>query len=268
MVQRPDVFSTPFFRQHPPGRKHEITDHTGAPRVYTFPTLFTHSPTAMLLFTADLARVRAHVAPSGLEPVRVAPDRCLVAIASYSYGAISDGMKPYNELALGIPVSTSRVPLVPALLRSAWRSFGVFVLDLPVDSAENCRRGVEIWGLPKTMKTFNYEDVGDQRMIELRDGNALCMRVTFARGGRPRTVAETNQIYSMKNGRLLSTRVFIHGAAWEYTPLSPLAARCSVEFGTHGLYSAFAGFDLSSRPVLVREFAAASTALYLPEDAR
>jgi hypothetical protein len=265
MLPSPDVFATPFFRAHPPRTTVEITDHRGAPRSYAFPTLFTQTPATMLMFTADLAATRALLGPAPVSPVRVSPTRCLFAVACYRYGQISDGMVGYNELVLAVPVSASRVPIVPALLRRRWPSFGVYVVDMPVDSEENRNRGVAIWGLPKTMKRFRYHDDLDRRTVEVLDGDARCVRLSVPRGGRRRVVSEMTRVYSRRSGEWVRCQTFMEGACWQYTQLSPLAAGVELELGDGPLYRAIAGLGLSSRPVMVRDFEAMSTALYSPE---
>ena len=59
---------------------------------------------------------------------------------------------------------------------------------------------------------------------------------------------------------MLVSRAFIDGAAWEYTRVSKQAKRVSVELGAP--YAAYAPFDLSDQPLLVREFESLSTALF------
>ncbi len=263
----PDPFVTPFFLGHTERSTVTIDDHRGHPRAYTFPTFFTHTPSVTMLFTADLAAARALLPAGPLSPVKLNRTRCLVALAAYRYGQISDGMVGYSELALGIAVSRSRVPIAPALLRQAWSSFGVFVVDLPVDSAENCRRGQAIWGLPKTMKQFRYADSEGTRTVEVYDGEEMCMGFTWARGGKRALIAERHRAYSMRDGKLLVSRAFLDGACWQYNRLSSLSAKARVTFGTGEPYARFAALKLGARPLLVRDFECLSTALYAPEPA-
>ena len=272
MLPAPDPFDTPFFNAHTERKVIEIADHRGRRRAYTFPTFFAHTPAVMMLFTADARRARDLLGGVALEPVRVGRTRCLFAVAAYRYGQISDGMTGYNELALGLPVSTSRVPIAPALLRKRWPAFGVHVLDLPVDSEENCRRGVTIWGLPKTMKRFHYQDApasgtAHRRTIEVRDGDTLCLRLAWTRGGRRGVVSELNRAYSVKDGKLQRSRAFIDGACWQFTRLSPLAREVTLELGSGRPYADVAALDLDPKPLLVRDFDSLSTVLYGPEPA-
>lgn len=269
MRPTPDPFSSPFFAAHPTRQTIAIRDHRNQPRVYTFPTFFTQTPATMALFTGDEKRARLLVnsqGDHGLHPVRVSRGRCLVAIAAYRYGLISDGMEGYNELAVGFPVSRSKVPLAPALLRRVWSSFGIFVAALPVDSEENCHRGVSIWGLPKTMKHFGYEERGGKRTITVRGSDeALCVRLSYPRGGKRTIISETNQVYSVRDGKLVSARAALDGAAWQFTRVSPLAKQVELEIGRAITpYSDIATLDIDPRPVLLREFDSLSTALYPP----
>jgi hypothetical protein len=275
MLPSPDVFATPFFRAHRDRRVVEIPDHRGQPRAYNFPTFFTQTPAMMLMFTADFDAVAALLAARldgstfsrALRPVRVSHRRCLFAVACYRYGQISDGMVGYNEFALGVPVSNSRLPLVPALARRAWPSFGVHLIDMPVDSDENKNRGVRIWGLPKSIKTFRYEDSPDRRTVEVFDADERCLRLTVPRGGRRHLVSELARVYSIRDGQALRCNTYMEGACWQYTQLSPLAKQVELELGPRPAYAALSELQLSARPVLVRDFECLSTALYAPDPA-
>ena len=140
------------------------------------------------------------------------------------------------------------------------------MLDLPLIPRKLPPR-VNIWGLPKTMKTFHYSDSPDERTIEVRDDDELSMRVTAARGGRRRLVEESNRVYSVNNGTLVVTKSFLSGGCWQYTGLSPLAKRTRVEFGASSPYSDFALMQLGPHPLLVRDFECLSTVLYAPDPA-
>lgn len=261
-------FDTPFFNDHGERRVIEIADHRGQPRAYTFPTMFAHTRATMMVFTADVERSRELLAASGADsvwPVRVAFGRCMFAIAAFRYGAISDGMQGYHEMAFGIPVDTGRIALLPALARRFWASFGLYVLDLPVDSEENCRRGTEIWGLPKTMKQFAIADSPTVREVTLRGSDGLCFRARVPRGGRRTAASEINRVYSRKAGQLLLTKSFVDGACWQYFTTSELAARVELEFGATKPYSDFAQLEIDPRPLMVREFDCLSTVLYGPD---
>jgi hypothetical protein len=141
----------------------------------------------------------------------------------------------------------------------------VYVLDLPVDSEENCHRGVAIWGLPKSMKAFRYQDAGGTRTVEVAASGKLYFRLTFARGGRRTLISEMNQVYSVKDGRLQVCRSYLDGAAWQYTRLSPLAKRTRLELGDSGVPAQLKALDIDPRPLVVRDFDSLNTVLYLPE---
>lgn len=258
-------FDSAFFRSHTGRRVIEITGHEGKPHKYTFPTFFTGSRVTAMMFTADHARARQLLGGVPLFPVRMSPGRCLFLVACFRYGQVSDGMRGYNEVALGFAVSRSRIPLLPVLARAIWPSFGYFVVDLPVDSEENRVRGVEIWGLPKTMKEFAEDDGPNGREVRMSSGGETCLRVRIPRGGRERLVNESSRAYSVKGGVLYRTTTHQHGVAREYGSRAAEAGRVELKFGPMKPYSDFATLDLSDRPVKVRDFDSLSTALYWPE---
>lgn len=259
-------FEGPFFSAIPERSVVSITDHEGRPRDYTFPTFFADTRATMVLFTADATRCRALLGDAPFTPTRVGWNRCLFAIAAFHYGRLSDGMKGYHEWAFGVGVSTSAVPLLPVALRAWWTSFGVWVLDLPVDSLENCRRGTEIWGLPKTMKRFTREEAPGAEVLGLHDGEALACRLVVPRGGRTLLLQETNRALARKGPRFYRSDTRLYGECTQYTGLSPLAKGFSIEWGAMEPYRSFAALGLSARPLLVRHFESLSSALSAPVD--
>lgn len=257
-------FDGPFFEGIRERSVVSILDHEGRPRDYTFPTFFADTRATMLLFTADATRCAALLGDLPFVPVRVGWNRCLFAVAAFRYGRVSDGMKGYNEWAFGVGVSSSRVPLLPVALRSVWRSFGLWVLDLPVDSLENCRRGTEIWGLPKTMKRFERSETELEETLTLWDGERLACRMHVPIGGRKRPLRETNRALARKGSELYCSETHLDGDCTQFTGLHALAARVRLEWGDTEPYRTFAALDLSPRPLLVRRFDALSTALFAP----
>ncbi len=260
-----DVFDTAFFRAHTARKPIEITDHRGERRVYTFPTFFAHSRTTLVLTTARTDRASALLGDLGpLRPVRMGRGRCLAVLACFRYGELSDGMKGYHEMALGIAVSRSRLPILPALLRRRWGSFGFWLLDLPVSSDENRVRGVEIWGYPKTMKRFRDEDGPGGRTFEMTTPEGVpCMRLVVPRTGKVRRTSEINRSYSRKDGTILRTVTHSEGECREAK-----GGRIELEFGKVAPYDRFGELDLSTRPLVVRDFDDLSNVLYWPEPVR
>lgn len=258
----PDVFDTPFFRAHTARKPIEITNHLGERRVYTFPTFFAKSRTSLVLTTARTDRATELLGDTGpLRPVRMGRGRCLAVLACFRYGELSDGMKGYHEMALGIAVSRSRIPILPALLRRRMESFGFWLLDLPVSSEENRVRGVEIWGYPKTMKTFRDEDGPAGRTFEMKTQEGeLCLRVVVPRAGTVTRAAEINRSYSRKDGRVLRTVTHSEGECRESK-----GGSIELAFGTVAPYDRFAGLELSTKPIVVRDFDSLSNVLYWPE---
>jgi hypothetical protein len=261
-------FETPFFRALPKGGNTTIEDHSGAPRVYAFPTCFTHTASAIVLTTADYDaaqdRVPQALRDAGLTPVRVSRNRCIAVLGSYRYGRVNDGMTGYNEMVVGIALAKSKALVLPAVLRTQF-GFGAFVLDLPVDSAENCVRGNAIWGLPKSMKTFAYAESSSHYDVRLSEAEGqLCMHLQVPIGGRRMLVRDENCVYSVKDGKALQTRAVLEGACWQYAGIGD-TSRIHLEFGNHGVYAELRKLDFHSKPLVVRLFDSQNSALYLPE---
>jgi hypothetical protein len=256
-----DPFDTAFFRGVPTDGPTEILDHLGRPRTYRFPTFFTGTRATTVVTTGSLTEARALVGDAPVFPVVVTPGRCLVALIAFHYGRISDGMTGYHEFAIGIGVSKSRTPLLPALRRDG-SHFGLWVLHLPVDSAENCNRGVKIWGLPKVMRRFEDEETDDVRTVTLADGDRRSLRVTLPLAGRAREVAETHRVYSRKGDVANVALTRTHGQVRVRSGFG--VPRLGLELGEGAEATTLKRLDVSLRPLRTQHASAMESALYLP----
>ncbi|MGL5807148.1 MAG: acetoacetate decarboxylase family protein [Xenococcaceae cyanobacterium] len=92
----------------------------------------------------DLDRARSFV-PAGLEIVSVLPGKTLgsVYISSYQSGSVLE----YNELIIAA-----------ALVRNRSKKVGSWISHIYVDNSDSVAGGREIWGLPKEMAEFSWQD--------------------------------------------------------------------------------------------------------------
>jgi acetoacetate decarboxylase len=92
----------------------------------------------------DLDRARSFV-PAGLEIVSVLPGKTLgsVYVSSYQSGSVLE----YNELIIAA-----------ALVRDRSKKVGSWISHIYVDNSDSVAGGREIWGLPKEMAEFTWQD--------------------------------------------------------------------------------------------------------------
>lgn len=114
---------------------------------------------SLTLHLVDIQRVRPFV-PQELHIVPILPGKTLgvVYLANYGPGSVLT----YNELIVA-----------PALARYR-RSFGFWISHIYVDDPDSMAGGREIWGLPKEMAQFTWDE-GPRRQVVVRQGEqCLC----------------------------------------------------------------------------------------------
>jgi len=124
---------------------------------YPAPPWHLHGRALFALYFVDLPLARPFVPPE-LDLVTVLPGKTLggVYAARYQPGSTLD----YSELLV-----------VPALARYG-DSFGAWISHIYVDSSESLAGGREIWGLPKELAVFDWE----QEFVSIsQDGEQLAM---------------------------------------------------------------------------------------------
>ncbi len=114
---------------------------------------------AQTLHLVDIQRVRPFVPPE-LHIVPILPGKTLGVVYVASYGPGS--LLTYNELIVA-----------PALTRYR-RSVGFWISHIYVDNPDSVDGGREIWGLPKELAEFTWDE-GRQREVVVRQGEQrLC----------------------------------------------------------------------------------------------
>ena len=110
-----------------------------------------------------------------VKPVKMTKGRSLVAISCYEYKKVL-GVRPYNEIAVAIPVMVNTKfspPLLPMIM-SSFSHAGYYIASMPVTSHENTLRGHKIWGLPKVTQ-----------QIDIEQENGYCVTTAFEKPGKP-----------------------------------------------------------------------------------
>jgi len=110
----------------------------------------------------DIEKARPFI-PSELEIVSVWPEKTLGGIYISSYG--SGSVMEYNELIV-----------VAGLARYADK-IGAWISHIYVDNPDSVAGGREIWGLPKEMAEFTWEN--DRNRVIVRQGNRLLCGLTY-----------------------------------------------------------------------------------------
>ncbi len=178
---------------------------------YLFPTFYGDVSCAMAVFMCSYERaaalVREQLSPQ-IIPVRMPGGRALVAFSCYEYKKVL-GVRPYNEIAIAIPVMVDpccNVPVLP-MITDSFSRFGYYIAGMPVTSKENTLRGRKIWGLPKVTQDIDIHADGDDCIVRAMDENGEAyLRLRIPMQGTPTEFDVTSYLYSQLGGKLLQNR--------------------------------------------------------------
>lgn len=187
----------------------QLTETVG--KDYLFPTFYGDVSCAMAVFMCSYekaaALVREQLSPR-VVPVRMPGGRALVAFSCYEYRKVL-GVRPYNEIAIAIPVMVDpccNVPVLP-MITGSFRRFGYFIAGMPVTSRENTLRGRRIWGLPKVTQDVDIRGEGGDCLVSAMDENGEAyLKLRIPMQGTPAEFDVTSYLYSQLGGKLLQNR--------------------------------------------------------------
>jgi hypothetical protein len=180
----------------------------GITKDYVFPTFYGDVTCAVAVFMCSYERAAALVSEKLsplIRPVRMTRGRSLIAFSCYEYKQVM-GVRPYNEIAMAIPIMVNarfNPPVLPMILNGFSR-FGYYIAGMPVTSHENTIRGNKIWGLPKVTEEIDIERNGGDCLVTARDEKGatyLSLRIPMA--GTPTGFDVSSFLYTRLNGRLL-----------------------------------------------------------------
>jgi hypothetical protein len=172
LVDNGAEFASPLFadRALRPAKDPLVVD--GKARGYLFPTLYADVRCAVAILHCRRDAVRALVQESlgpGAEPPRLLGGRTVIAISCYEYRRVR-GVRPYNEIAVAVPVNLAGKPGLPVLgAFAAGPDSGYWIAAMPVTSEENRRRGHHFWNLPKTTRGIDIAEADGNCRFTSRD---------------------------------------------------------------------------------------------------
>lgn len=178
---------------------------------YLFPTFYGDVSCAMAVFMCSYDKAAALVSEQlspQIVPVRMPGGRALVAFSCYEYKKVM-GVRPYNEIAIAIPIMVDpgcNIPVLPMVTNSFSR-FGYYIAGMPVTSKENTIRGRKIWGLPKVTQDIDIYHEAGNCIVKAKDVSGdeyLSLRIPMQ--GTPTEFDVTSYLYTQLEGKLLQNR--------------------------------------------------------------
>jgi hypothetical protein len=134
---------------------------------------------AFATFVVPAGPVR-RLLPPGLAPAQPFPGRALCTIVGVDYREGDLGQ--YHEVGVCFLLKSpsSRVDL----LAMARNQAPAYIHRLPVTTSFSCEAGRQIWGFPKEVMDIDVDDTPGARVVTLRDGGAMVLRLSAPRGGK------------------------------------------------------------------------------------
>lgn len=196
-------FNAPFFSGLRLRKAKAPLAIAGTTRDYLFPTLYADVRCAVAIFHCSLEASRALLKAElgqDAEPPRLLGGRSIVAISCYEYRKVR-GVRPYNEIAIALPLRLDGRKGIPVLGAFAGGpESGYHIASMPVTSDENRQRGHHFWNLPKITRRIDLaEEDGTCRFESYaEDGSSLDLSLTVPTRGK-------SQAFSVRS--FLATRV-------------------------------------------------------------
>jgi hypothetical protein len=222
-------------------RMQDVTVPSGAR--YELPLRF-HDWLAMTAtFPAPAARLADMIPDPGLIPLELIPGRGLITFAAMDYRRV-EGLPPYAEFAVLIPVRERGRRQGFSLLPSLFRDIGVWVHWLPVTTPAAEEFGRTVWGYPKEQAAITFEDRSDSCLCRVCQADDLIVALKVKK--RPLAPRSQNyHTYTTLAGRRVKTLVRTRGD----TGVSRFAPDASFRFGTHPRGRALAGLGIKPAPI-------------------
>jgi hypothetical protein len=199
---------------------------------------------------ASYAEVAAALPDGPLQPVRWADGRALVSVAAFRYRAVTTAddppglLAPYGELSVAAVVTRGPAPRVLPLLR---RRLPLFVLHLPVTTAEARDAGAALWGFPKFVADMDFTEHRTARGVTVAEGGTALLSLTVRAAGPVLPDRRPAVLYSVLDGHLVETRVPMAGRL--RLGVGPAAGR--LELGEHPVADHLRRLDVAPAPLVV-----------------
>ena len=212
------LFSNDFYKRFTLRKaSHPLRMNESVTKDYLFPTFYGDVSCAVAVFMCSYEKAAVLIAEQlspRIVPVRMTKGRALVAFSCYEYKNVM-GVRPYNEIAIAIPVMVDpccNVPVLP-MITDSFSRFGYYIAGMPVTSKENTIRGRTIWGLPKVTQDIDiYREDGNCIVKAMDNKEDIYLSLSIPMDGAPAKFDVSSFLYSQKGGKLLQSRTDFRAA--------------------------------------------------------
>ncbi len=180
---------------------------------YSFPTFYGNVSCSIGIFLCSYKKAEEQMLHPLIKPIKMPRGRSIVAFSCYEYKSVL-GVKPYNEIAMTIPVMVDpgfNPPVIPMVL-DIFKNFGYYVFSMPVTSLENQIRGHKIWGLPKVVQEIDIEINQTEAITKAyEESGEKYFELHTPTNGKPESFDVTSNLYSRLDDNFLKSETNFQG---------------------------------------------------------
>jgi hypothetical protein len=222
---------------------------------FRFKTPFRYSDYSLMgaAFHAPVNTVKKVLPSDKLKLVKAAPDTTTIAFIATENRAI-DGMSPYNEFDVMVPVTYEMEDNVPGLP-------GIYCIYLPVTTEEALIGGVEIYGYPKFLADISFEEVGDIRRCQVCSAGKEILTLEVRRSPTKLESYDT-YTYTVKDGQLIRTLLRVQGE----NSTNYVSGGASYTLGDHPIAAEIKALGIENTSVMCRYAPELKMLLHLPQE--
>jgi len=211
------------------------------------PTFYYDYSQASVVAVTPLERIKELLPSPRLYPLRLTPRSGVTVIVAYEYRDSDIG--PYNEVAVGFPVTVDRnAPVVTELRRFQVQGGSVFIWQLPVTTAIARDLGVEVAGYPKFLADIVFTRDKETTTCTLSENRQPILSLRGKNTKTARGKLTKYKLYTCKDGIPLCANLHINPLEYSQARGRNLA---TLDLGTgHRVCTELREMTLSRRPVL------------------
>lgn len=209
-----DKFNSEFYQRFTLRKNTQplVLSHTVS-KDFSFPTFYQNVSCGIGIFMCSYKQAEAILPHPKMKPVKMPGGRAVVIFSCYQYRDVMN-MKPYNEIAMTIPLlmdPSISIPVLP-LISKAFKNFGYHVFSMPVTSEENRLRGLKLWGIPKVTERLDIEQKdGFSETVAFDNNDKEYFRLKIPMDGKPESFDETGHLYSILNNDIIKAQTNFKG---------------------------------------------------------
>ena len=155
-------------------------EHTPVPwRQYQlyFPVFYQDIRFMSISVLVSIKKIKSMLPSKRMKPYRITPWHSVISITSYEYRECD--LDPYNEVAIGVPVTIDEeTPIFTGSLRRMPKNPMAYIHKIPVTTEIAREVGAEFAGYPKFIADIEFTEKDNWLSCELREDNQQILKLS------------------------------------------------------------------------------------------